>query len=67
MRILLSFEGHPSTQLHTLIYRLNESGIRVAGGATADNLEAILLFDRPEDTDRAIAWLARFGIRAERG
>ena len=67
MRLLVSLEGHSSTPLYALIERLNQEGIPVAGGAMAGGLEAILLFDSPEDTDRAIAWLARVGIHAARG
>lgn len=67
MRLLVSLDGQRSKSLSTLIERLNQDGIRVAGGAMFGDLDATLLFDKPEDTDRAIAWLASIGIHSERG
>jgi hypothetical protein len=68
MRLLLSLEGQRSTTtLPTLIERLNNNRIFVAGGAMTSDHDAILLFDYPQFADEAIVWLARVGIAARRG
>jgi hypothetical protein len=67
MRLVVSLDGRSSIPLHALIERLNQDGIRVAGGAMTGDAEAIILFDEPGYTDLAITWLTRVGIRAQRG
>ena len=66
MRILLSLDGHPSTDLNSLIDRLRKAGIWPAGGADLGDQKA-LLFRRPEDTDHALELLKQMGIEAKRG
>ena len=66
MRILLSLNDHPSTDLNTLIDRLRKAGIWPTGGADLGDQKA-LLFRRPEDTDQAIVLLKQMGIDARRG
>ena len=67
MRILLSLKDHPTTDLYTLLERLQKAGVYPTGGADLGDLQHAILFRRPEDSDQAIALLKRMGINAERG
>ena len=67
MRILLSLDRHPSTDLYKLIEQLRRAGVSAIGGANLGDLQAVINFRRPQDTDRAIVLLQKMGIEAHRG
>jgi hypothetical protein len=68
VRILLSLDGQRSTTtLPALIERLDHDGIPVAAGAMTNDEKAVLLFDNPDFAHKALLWLARVGISAQRG
>jgi hypothetical protein len=67
VRILLSLKDHPTTDLYTLLERLQKAGVYPTSGADLGDLQHAILFRRPKDSDQAIASLKRMGINAERG
>jgi hypothetical protein len=67
VRIQLSLKDHPETDVTTLIEQLRSADILVSGGADLGDGQAAIIFPAPEETDRAIAWLAKAGIHAARG
>ena len=67
MRVLVSLEGQPLLDTHTLFGRLWKAGIYPIGCAVLGYQQREILFSTPEHTDQAIAILKQMGIDAKRG